>query len=357
MMKNSIKIYFTYSLLLCLSPGALFGQQESNFSVFSGDLYMFNPAASGVSNIGSASIGTRLQWLASAAAPSTIYMNVHGQIKTNRTTNAVLQEFNKEKKKGFETVKRTVGAVKHTTGFKAMNDRIGPFSKTSLQGSYAYHLPLTKKTNLSFGLGFGYTNLGIDTRKVRVENQTDDLYNEFLTGSNGINMLDASAGISIYGKKTLVGISTTQLFANNFKANSFILENGFNRHWNVYISHLLFEKNDITVEPIIMYRSVKGAPKSIDFGTKFTYQNNVSVGLMYRTGNTLGLQFGINFAKIFNLSYAFEHYFSGNKSSLRNTNEIKLSYIFGSKRNISKEIKEQKKINDDELAPPVPKSL
>ena len=48
--------------------------------------------------------------------------------------------------------------MKHVLGGIAMNDAIGPFSRTSVQASYAIHLPLFKTINMGAGLSVGWSN-------------------------------------------------------------------------------------------------------------------------------------------------------------------------------------------------------
>jgi type IX secretion system PorP/SprF family membrane protein len=338
-------------LSLIVFSNSYFAQQESNFSIFSGDSYLFNPAASGLDQIGSLNLGTRLQWLAANGNPSTIYASIHGQIRKSDDENALI-DFNPERKKSFASNQRQFGITKHAAGAKLVNDRIGPFVKTSVQGSYSYHLPLTKQLNISVGIALGLTNLGIDSKKVRVDNQTDDVYKEFLTSANQLNMLDASAGLTVYGKNLFVGLSNTQLFSNKFKSDNYITANGLKRHWNIQMSYLLKQDDKITIEPMMMFRKVKGAPLSVDFAAKIHYKQMYNAGIMFRTGNTIGVFLGANFAKNFAFSYCYEHYFSGKKSSIRNTNELKLTYIFGSKHSVNKEKIDQKEKNDDELKLP-----
>jgi type IX secretion system PorP/SprF family membrane protein len=351
-----MKLFMPYfkiqiSFIIIFFTQSISAQQESNFSIYSGDSYLFNPAASGLDQVGTINLGTRLQWLAANGNPTTIYATIQGQIRKSDDENALI-DFNPERKKKFQNNERQFGITKHAAGVKLINDRIGPFVKTNVQGSYSYHLPLTKKLNISVGLALGLTNLGIDSKKVRVDNQTDDVYKEFLTNSNQLNMLDASAGVTIYGRNLFVGMSNTQLFSNKFKSDNYISANGLKRHWNLQFSYLLKQNDIITIEPMLMFRKVKGAPLSADFAAKIHYKQMYNIGLMFRTGNTIGFFAGANFSKNFTFSYCYEHYFSGRKSSIRNTNELKLTYIFGSKHNTIKESIDQKEKNDDELKLP-----
>ena len=50
------------------------------------------------------------------------------------------------------------GKLKHTFGGQLLADQYGAFRKFSFSGTYALHVPMTKKINLSFGVKTGFSN-------------------------------------------------------------------------------------------------------------------------------------------------------------------------------------------------------
>ena len=92
-----------------------------------------------------------------------------------------------------------------------MNDVTNIVGKTGIFGTYAYKLPLSDKTQLSFGLSVGYEQNKILFDRVNATNPVEiTLINNVEDQSN----VDANAGIAITHDNFTFGLSSYQLFAN-----------------------------------------------------------------------------------------------------------------------------------------------
>ena len=86
--------------------------------------------------------------------------------------------------------------MKHVVGGRAMYESIGPFNKTSISGSYAFHLPFTKKVNFGAGIGLGWSNLGINQNRVVLYQEDDAAYNQFLGNTSSQNISSHAYNLS-----------------------------------------------------------------------------------------------------------------------------------------------------------------
>jgi hypothetical protein len=101
-----------------------FAQQDAGFSMYFFNPVYVNPGYAGSREVISGTMVHRSQWAAMNGAPSTQTFSLHSAIPNSR-----------------------IGL-----GFQLYNDNAGPMRNTGLNLSYAYHLPLSKESKLSFGV-------------------------------------------------------------------------------------------------------------------------------------------------------------------------------------------------------------
>ena len=104
----------------------------------SDNIFLLHPSAAGIGNTSKLRLTARKQWLGVPNAPALQTISFHSR-------------FNEYSKSGYGTV--------------LFNDKNGFHSQKGIQGSYAYHLPLSKGKKieqLSFGLGFLFAQNQVD---------------------------------------------------------------------------------------------------------------------------------------------------------------------------------------------------
>jgi len=329
-----------FILLLCFSNA--WSQQEYYFTNTVNNPYTVNPAASGMASVIHLETSARMQWLGYNGSPRTMLLTGNGQLKTKG--NQARSSFNEEGKTFNSNPVRSTGIIKHIVGGKAMNDAIGPFAKTSVYGSYAIHLPFSKKLNFGLGIGLGWSNFRIDQDRINLHQEDDATYNQFLTASSSQNFLDANAGIVLYGEKFFGGLSMSQVLKN--KANFGGIETGsyFERHYFLVMKYKVKVNEDFNIEPSVVAKYVKSAPFVFDLGARILYHDAAWFGIQYRTNNAFNIQVGANLIKNFYLSYAYEFSNGPLNISRNGTHEINLGIYIGKKRNTKAELDEEEKI-------------
>jgi type IX secretion system PorP/SprF family membrane protein len=343
---------FKTAVICTLLSGVVYGQQDIQFTQALSNPYLFNVGAAGMSNVGEFNVGMRTQWLSVDGRPVTYYASGQSQIRFGKAADKVLGEFNTEGKSIYNSPVRTVGR-KHIFGGKAMSDAIGPFAKTSALLSYAIHLPLTKKVNIGLGVGMGFSSFSIDNSKVKLSETNDGAYLSYLGSASRQNWLDMQSGFVLYNDHLYIGISGTQLLRNRTQFRGIATESNFERHWYFMGSYRFDLGEKYGLEPVLMVKNTVGSPLSLDAGARFHYYRMGWISLGYRGKSAFSAGFGINVLKQFRLAYAYEMGISNLSSYGNGSHEIHLGWVFGSRRNMEKEFreqqKEQEKAADDEL--------
>ena len=210
-------------------------QQESQYANIAYNPYIVNSAAGGLTDVMRFEVTGRTQWLGYDGGPRTMTLIGHSQFKLNSEEN-VLSEYNVKDKSLFKSPKVSTGAIKHIVGGMVINDAIGPFSKTSVNGSYAIHLPFFKSFNIGLGIGMGWSNFSIDGSRVVLYQEDDLSYEQFLGATPAQDMIDANAGLVFYNQSLFLGISTSQVFRNSMKFDGVETSSNFERHYFLHFS-------------------------------------------------------------------------------------------------------------------------
>lgn len=327
-------------LLVLLCFGSVYAQQEMQFASSFQNPYIYNPAAGGLSSVTQIDLIARLQWLGSEG-PKTINFSGHSVIGIKNS--AGVEEYNTAGKFMQSRPKVTVGAMKHVVGGKIISDEIGVFNRLGVYGSYAIHLPVTKSFNIGAGVGIGWGNYRINSKRVVLLDQVDDAYSVALGKTSQQNILDASAGIVFYGKGLYFGASMTNAFKNKAKFSSIDTKSFYARHYFLNLSYGIKIGQSI-LEPAIIAKFAAHTPVNLDFGARFLYKNAIWLGVYGRTSNNMVFQVGATLVKNIYLSYSYEIGFGKLRNAASGSHEIQIGIYIG------KRIKADKSSDTDSKA-------
>jgi type IX secretion system PorP/SprF family membrane protein len=324
------KIKLLIASVLTLGGTFVFAQQEFQYSNYTQNPYLYNPAAGGLTDFTQVDLGYRNQFISSSGNPVTPYFSgtVPLYFKKAKLEQAT---FNPENKMMYAPPLNGVGKFKHVVGGKVIGDMIGPFRKTGIMASYAVHLPMTSKVSFGAGLGLGWNNMGVRSSQAIVHDETDLTYQEF-SSKWSQNNLDMQLGFVVYTDRLTVGLSGTQLLGNKLKFSDAFYKSKLNSHWMLFSSYKWAVAGDFVIEPYMMLRVVKNAPFSADLGSKFHYKY-VWIGAQYRTAQSFAVSFGLNFLKNIYLSYAFEYSAKSIRVANAGTHEVQIGFFIGKSKN------------------------
>lgn len=331
-------LLFIISIIACQFNWA---QQESQFINAINNPYILNPAASGMAGVMQFEVISRTQWTGYDGGPNTMMLTGSSQIKSG--TKTTLSEFNIKDETLFANPKTTTGKIKHVVGGKIINDAIGPFGKTSIHGSYAFHMPFSKEMNFGGGLGLGWSNFRINQDRVVLYDTEDQLYSGFLGNTAKQNFFDVNAGLVFYNDRFFGGVSVHQALKNDVVFNDVPTESDYNRHYFLIAKYKFDSNEDFQIEPGVVAKLAEQSPISLDIGLRVLYHNAAWLGLQYRTSNAFVIQAGANIIKNLYVSYGYEVSSGAVRTSRNGTHEIQLGIYIGNNRKIKKEMEESEK--------------
>jgi len=225
--------------------------------------YLANPAMAGLDKGLNLNLGYQRQWT-----------NIPGDPKLQNLTG----DYNSGNKVGL--------------GFIVNNDQSGLIYQTRIMGTYAYHLPLSDGSKLNFGLSFGVNDSYINNSQIQGD-QGDlsvQLFNQrriYMDGDLGIAY--TSSGLNVQAALPNLG----SIFFNTQGTNLDVDRATFYTAASYVISVSYF--NDITIEPKVAFRGIKGFQNILDAGANLVMaEYNLNVSGIYHTNQSATVGVGLN---------------------------------------------------------------
>ncbi len=228
------------------------------------------------------------------------------------------------------TIDGMVGNTNLGYGLMLMNDVTNIVGKTGIFGTYAYKLPLSDKTQLSFGLSVGYEQNKILFDRVNATNPVEiTLINNVEDQSN----VDANAGIAITHDNFTFGLSSYQLFANR---NGFQDETSqanyvysFMRHYVANAGYRIqLEKDKLFLDPQVVVRFANQIDAQSDFNLMLNWGDMAWIGGGYRTNYGANFIAGGVLATKLVGSYSYGRSVGPIEKLSANSHEITIGYKF-----------------------------
>ncbi|MFH1319640.1 MAG: PorP/SprF family type IX secretion system membrane protein [Bacteroidota bacterium] len=295
------KILFTVIMWMLLTD-MLFSQQIPLYSQYYFNPFIYNPSMTGSDDQVNAFLIYRSQWADMPGGPVTTALTLDGPVK--------------EKKIGL--------------GLSLFDDRTGYTERIALYGSFAYRVNLFLNSKLSFGLSFGALENRIDFSEVVVKDQNDpSLFDQYEKKA----VIDGNFGVSYLLKNFELGFAIPQIMANSLKyeGNNSRIFYELSRHYLAsvkYTFNINKEKN-ISFYPLILMRSVSGAPLQYDVNAVFNWKNIGWLGVCYKSNYAISCNARIKIANKLSIGYAYDIITSSINSYAGTSHEILLGYTFG----------------------------
>lgn len=292
-MKYLFYIFFSLSI-------GLYAQQTTQFTQFTFNKYGYNPAAAGT-NINSkieAIGGIRKQWVGMGRAPASNFFSVSYTFKPERS------------------YKRW-----HNAGVYVSNDSYGLFQNFGIYGSYTLHLPVNKRTTISFGLFAGARRFSFSKSSLSSDDpvrMNSAIY--FWTYP------DVIPGFRIYNKKMFFDVSIQQIYKNQQAQANKQIGNKSKLSQTVYISfgRRFFFDNYFVVVPAFNLKSTYTGLPSAEFNLMAYYKKRIGVGASVRDKNFIS---GILQLRVFkNSTVGFAYDYSLNKISSVSPHSVEIMF-------------------------------
>lgn len=300
------RIIIIMSLLGCISA---YGQQDPMFTHYMYNTLSVNPGYAGSRDAMTVTALHRAQWVDFKGAPVTQTLTLHTPVWSNQ-----------------------IGL-----GLSFVHDKIGPTEFTNIYADFAYRIQLTEKSKLAFGLKGGVNILTADLQGLKLDEPGDAAFNY-----NFERELMPNFGFGIYysRERFYAGISTPKLLEQKYYEGSSqgaITAAREKGHYYLIAGTVFPLSSYVDLKPSGLLKMTPGAPIEMDITAIFDFDQRFNAGLMYRTGDAIGVLCGLNLSEQFMIGYSFD-YSTTNKTFKYNegSHEVMLRYdfIFGKNHRI-----------------------
>ncbi len=315
--------------------GLAFGQQLPQYSQYSRNQFMINPAAAGMYDFLDITIGGRFQWVGFDNAPVTTYAYGSTVLKKK------YQRYNPSIRTSAGSLiypEVNTGKFKHAVGGQIVGDQYGAFRKISFSGTYAIHLPVSKNYNLSFGTKLGISNNSFLQDRAVVLSQSegytgpiyDDLaYNDFVADQSNLNFFDIGAGLYFYSKDLFIGIAADQLTRDMVKFGSGTANFDPRMQLNATAGYKIALNDRVKLMPSALLKMVPNTPLSIDASLQIEYQEKMWLGATYRYGDAAVIMLGACISEKFKFGYSYDFSISKLNNYNSGGHELVLGVMIG----------------------------
>lgn len=264
--------------------------------------YLMNPAVTGIESYLDLQLAHRNQWTNIDGAPETTVISVHGSLNPNGLPRA---DFNQNPLKN--PVADRMFQRSNRNGFSGiggflMRDKVGVFHNLELGVSYAYHIPLSQKLNLSLGIAPSLNHSSLDTDVI-----SPGLINDpAITGFQNTNRINLKIGTWLYGSNSYFGLTYIRSSLGSVEDRQDLMATTGYRFDNLTARW--------TFIPFAASR-FNESEINFDLGLKANWRSLLWVGTVYRTTRSITYFIGINPNTLLGLTYLFS---SGLEASSEN---------------------------------------
>ncbi len=293
-----MRLFFLIAYVLICSIETISAQQQSSFSHNMLNMQSYNPGYVGTREAISITALYRNQWVGFEGAPTTQTLNIHAPMRRKNIS----------------------------VGLSLINDKIGPIRNQSISSDIAYKIRFNSENFLSIGIKMGATIQSNNVRNLQHNDNNDAVINIKNTSRT---LLNIGTGFYYYSKKYYIGASITNLVRNDINNST-----GHKQSRSSQVMHgwlvagTYFDiSHAIEFKPTTTLRILKNAPLQVELNGTFIFNQKLTAGLLYRSGDGIGALAGIYINPSLYVSYAYD-YSIENKTGIYNqgTHELLMTY-------------------------------
>lgn len=318
-------------------------QQRPQYTQYVFNNYLLNPALSGIENYTDVKAGYRRQWTGLEGAPVTSYLTANMPIGNNfLNDNAGTMPGGGGENPMSRSYMRdyTAAAPHHGVGITIVNDKAGPLSQTNIDATYAYHIGLTPKWNMSVGVSAGITHYGLNTADITLGNSVDGVGGFDPAIANGNNSQwkpDLGAGIWIYTSNFYIGASAQQLLKQNlyFSTNTSYNQSQTVPHFFFTAGIKLPISDDVSFMPSAMLKVINPVPVSYDITGKLAFRDRFWIGGSYRHDDSFSALAGLFINSLISVGYSYDITTSNLNTVSNGTHEIVIGILLNNRYKVT----------------------
>lgn len=293
-------------------------QQMSLQSQFLMNEYQVNPAIAGNSGFTKINFTAREQWLGLARSPKTH----SASFQTRLLNSSYIIKKNPIRKKSLKPSK--MGRI--GLGAIVYDDRNGDVSRSGVQFTYAYHIPL-KESQLSFGVSLEAFQWMLRKEDITMADQGDSDWQAYDPSKF---IPDANFGVYYMARDYTLGYSTYHMFQSALKAaEETESDYQMKRHHFITGGYTYDINSDFYLKGYLLLRTTNHF-RSFQTDASLTafFHNQYWAGLSYRTANTIIIKAGLKIEN-FNFGYAFDYSINQLNKYTYGSHELTATLRFG----------------------------
>ncbi|MDX5480697.1 MAG: type IX secretion system membrane protein PorP/SprF [Hymenobacteraceae bacterium] len=316
--------------------GQVLAQQKPQYTQYTLNNYLLNPAISGIEDYADLKLGTRHQWSGLEGAPQSYYATFHMPINKDvvsyrgARTGAVAKEASTKRTNVYRRAR-----PHHGVGAMAMSTKTGPLKRGSLSFSYAYHQPLSQRLRVAAGVAPGLIQYSLDPGAVTLVNSNDPAIHD---GRINEVKFDLNMGLWLYSEYFYLGVAGSQLVPSKreyISTGSPEYNDGrLQQHYFVTGGFRMDMSSYLSVIPSVMVKMAQPSPASVDANVKVLYANRLWAGVSYRHQESVAAMAGINVNHLFDLAYSYDASTSPLGRSNAGSHEVVLGFKLRNTRKI-----------------------
>lgn len=253
-----------------------------------------NPAVAGSVECLDLHFGQRAQWAGFDGAPTTSFVNIHGQMAEQ-------------------------GPNFHGLGGRVESDEAGPWGHLAVNLAYAYNLKMTSGARLAAGFSAGLYQFRLNQSMIDlpdVEVANDPAFQ----GESAFVFPSLDVGLALYEREWFVGLSLIN--ATGASLGSIGAQSEFKRHFALTANAKMELYRDWSFRPSAQVRIAPSVPASADLMLALDYNEIAGFGLGYRTGTALLAMAKVKVLDYLSIGYAYGLTTSVMRAASANSHEV-----------------------------------
>ncbi len=268
-------------------------QQLAQYTYFTYNYLLYNPAVTGTTPCIDLKVGTRRQWTGVEGSPTSNFLYAHGRI-------------------GKESKLKV-----HGIGGLIETDRAGPFNNVGLTGSYAFHKKISKSYFMAGGISFGIYQYAINYAALKFENQLDETSIE---GSiNSLLFPYANFGLWLYNRNKFFGLSVRSIGSPIITG---VEGSNLQRHITFASGFTKRISQDLTFKPAFLINYVAKSKASIEMQGMMNYRDLFDLGLAARSGHGISALIKLSLIDHVTVVYSYDFTINKMKFASPSTHEV-----------------------------------
>lgn len=209
-------------------------------------------------------------------------------------------------------------------GLSVVSEEIGPSEEQHIDANFSYTIQSGQTHKLSFGIKGGGRVINIDWTKGSYRDPDvqfrENITNKFLPV--------VGAGLYWHGERDYIGLAVPNFMTKERYDYDEIAENLMNERIHVYlIGGIVFDLSAHTkFKPAALLKYVAGAPLIADISANFMFNNAFTLGVAYRTSDSVSALASLQITPQFNVGYSYDYTTTELQNYNSGTHEIMLRF-------------------------------